>query len=67
MQDLGIELAPILKQNMGDNPSLQHFMDVSNKALGNLVLVPHLNELLTAFEAVNANLDFSQIEGIAAK
>lgn len=43
----------IVQQNLSNNPDVDEFMSLANKALGNLVLVPHLQELLDAFGCIN--------------
>lgn len=59
LADLKVGLTPILKQNLSKTPDVNDFMELGNKALGNLVMAPHLKDLLAAFVEINANLVLS--------
>ena len=59
LTNLRVRLTPILKQNLSKTPDVNDFMELGNKALGNLVMAPHLKDLLAAFVEINANLVLS--------
>ena len=57
LSTLDCDIAPIVLQTLSNDPDINEFMRVTNIALGNLVLVPHLRELLDALKCINGPLD----------
>lgn len=57
IRDLDCSFAPIVLQSFRDSDDVNELLRVSNLALGNLVLVPHLKELTQALACLNSKLD----------
>lgn len=57
LSDLDCEIHPVVLQTLRDDARVNDLMQVANIALGNLVLVPHLNELWQALICINEPLD----------
>lgn len=57
LNTLGCTIAPIVLQALAPNPDVNELLRVTNAALGNIALQPHLRELLAALQCINAPLD----------
>lgn len=57
LSTLGCPIAPIVLQALAPNPDVNELIRVTNAALGNIALQPHLNELLDALRCINGPLD----------
>lgn len=60
LRELDCEIPPIVMQTLqrenNEDPQIKHLLRITNLALGNLVLVPHLEELLSVLECINVPL-----------
>lgn len=57
LNTLGCTIAPIVLQALAPNPDVNELLRVTNAALGNIALQPHLKELLDALKCINGPLD----------
>ena len=61
LSNFDCEIAQIVMQTVrrenNQDPQMRHLLRVANLALGNLVLVPHLQELLDALECIGDPID----------
>ncbi|GJM34831.1 MAG: hypothetical protein DHS20C18_38320 [Saprospiraceae bacterium] len=57
LNTLDCNIAPIVMQGLGNNPDVDELMRLTQLALGNLVLVPHLRELLDALTCINGPIN----------
>ncbi|MCC6460432.1 MAG: hypothetical protein IT260_08170 [Saprospiraceae bacterium] len=53
----GCSIAPIIIQALAPDADVKELLRVTNAALGNIALQPHLTELLAALQCINAPLD----------
>lgn len=58
LSSLSLSIPAIVKQNLARNPDVNDLMETTNKALGNLILVPHKRELLKVLTEINKDLKF---------
>ena len=58
LSSLSSTIPAIVKQNLARNPDVNDLMETTNKALGNLILVPHKRELLKVLKAINQDIKF---------
>ena len=57
LSTLGCNIAPIIINALAPNPDIKELLRVTNAALGNIALQPHLKELLDALKCINLPLD----------
>lgn len=57
LNTLNCNIAPIIIQALAPNPDVNELLRVTNAALGNIALQPHLVELLAALKCINGPLD----------
>lgn len=60
LNSLSLSLPAIVKQNLGRTPDVNNLLEVTNKALGNLVMAPHLRDLLKVLKQLNADLNLEK-------
>lgn len=60
LSSLSLSLPAIVKQNLGRTPDVNNLLEVTNKALGNLVMAPHLRDLLKVLKQVNTDLNLGK-------
>lgn len=58
LNSLSLTIPTIIKQNLARNPDVNDLMETTNKALGNLILVPHKRELLKVLKEINEDIEF---------
>ncbi len=57
LDPLDCDIAPIVMQGLSNDPDVDELMRLTQLALGNLALVPHLQELLDALICINGPLN----------
>ncbi len=57
LNTLNCNIAPIVMQGLSNSPDVDELMRLTQLALGNLALVPHLQELLDALLCINGPLN----------
>ncbi len=63
LSDFPCTIAPIVMQVLRRDPVVGKLMKAAHESLGNLVLVPHRQELLDALHCINAELDICESAG----
>lgn len=58
LSSFSLSIPAIVKQNLARNPDVNDLMETTNKALGNLILVPHKRELLKVLKEINQDIKF---------
>lgn len=62
LNEINCQIVPIIKQHLSNDPTIKELMDLTNKALGNLVLVGFLDELLAALKCINDPIEVCDFE-----
>lgn len=60
LSTLSLSIPAIVKQNLARTPDVNNLLEVTNKALGNLVMAPHLRDLLKVLKQANADLKLGE-------
>lgn len=60
LSTLSLSIPTIVKQNLARTPDVNNLLEVSNKALGNLVMAPHLRDLLKVLKQVNTAVNLEK-------
>lgn len=60
LSTLSLSIPTIVKQNLARTPDVNNLLEVTNKALGNLVMAPHLRDLLKVLKQVNTGLNLEK-------
>lgn len=60
LSTLSLSIPAIVKQNLARTPDINNLLEVTNKALGNLVMAPHLKDLLKVLKQVNAEVNLGE-------